>query len=333
MTKEPIAHRPPGIAWLRSRWAWPAYGLLLLALPLLLSGEYPRHLLVLSLMFALLATGLNLTMGYVGYLPFGYLIFFAIGAYTSTLLAIHAGVSFWLGVPAAGLVSAVFAVGIGAPSLRLRGPYFAITTLAFAEIGVLVLNNWTEVTHGPMGIPGVPRPILPLTDGSFIFDNGLSWYYLMLGILAITLVLVHRLIHSRIGDALIAIRENEDLAEAIGIPSFRYKLLGFTLSAAIAGCAGSAYAHYFTIVSPELAGFYFIITTFTMVIIGGQGTLAGPVLGAIVFTLLPELLRAAKLWRMVFFGALMLAGIVFLPRGLKGLWDDLMARQRKGSAP
>ena len=333
MTEQATPRKSLAVTMLGSRWAWPVYGVLLLALPLVLSGEYPRHLLVLSLMFALLGTGLNLTMGYVGYLPFGYLIFFAIGAYTSTLLAIRAGVSFWLGVPAAGVVAGVFAIGIGAPSLRLRGPYFAITTLAFAEIGVLVLNNWTDVTRGPMGIPGVPRPTVPLPWGTFVFESGLSWYYLMLGVLVITLVLVKRLIHSRIGDALIAIRENEDLAESIGIPSFRYKLLGFTLSAVIAGCAGSTYAHYFTIVSPELAGFYFIITTFTMVIIGGQGTLSGPILGSVVFTLLPEMLRAAKLWRMVIFGALMLAGIVFLPRGLKGLWDDLLTRQWRRSAP
>jgi branched-chain amino acid transport system permease protein len=105
-------------------------------------------------------------------------------------------------------------------------------------------------------------------------------------------------------------------------------MLGFVLSAIIAGCAGSAYAHYFTIVSPELAGFYFVITTFTMVIIGGQATLAGPVLGAVAFTLLPELLRAAKIWRMVIFGALMLAGIVFMPRGLRGLAADAAARVR-----
>jgi len=314
---------------LRSRWAWPFYGLALLALPLVFPGEYPRHLLVLSLMFAMLATGLNVTMGFIGYLPFGYLIFFAIGAYTSTLLALHAGLSFWLGLPCAGIVSALFAVGIGGPSLRLRGPYFAISTLAFAEIGVLVLNNWMDLTRGPMGIPGVPRPFILLPGGgTFVFDAGLSWYYLMLGILGVTLLGVHRLLTSRVGDAFAAIRENEDLAEAVGIPTFRYKMLGFVLSAIIAGCAGSAYAHYFTIVSPELAGFYFVITTFTMVIIGGQATLAGPVLGAVAFTLLPELLRAAKIWRMVIFGALMLAGIVFMPRGLRGLAADAAARVR-----
>ena len=314
---------------LGARWMSPVYVLVLLALPWVVRSKYGQDLLVLALMFASLATGLNLTMGYVGYLPFGYLIFFAIGAYTTALLSVNLGVTFWLGLPAAGVVAGIFAVLVGIPSLRLRGPYFAIMTLAFAEIGTLVLYNWTDLTRGPMGIFGIPHPTLPLPGGgTFTFNTEVSWYYLMLAMLALFLLVVHRLVHSRIGDAFAAIRGHEDLAESVGIPTFRYKMIAFVLSAAIAGVVGGAYAHYYTVITPELSGFYFIVTTFTMVLIGGQGTLAGPVLGAILFTVLPELLRALQLWRMVIFGALMLAGMVFMPQGIHGLLAPLLARPR-----
>jgi branched-chain amino acid transport system permease protein len=318
---------------LTARWMVPVYALILLALPWIVQGKYGRDLLVLALMFASLATGLNLTMGYVGYLPFGYLIFFAIGAYTSALLSVNLGVTFWLGLPAAGVIAGIFAVLVGMPSLRLRGPYFAIMTLAFAEIGTLVLYNWTDLTRGPMGIFGIPHPRVPLPGGGeFTFNTEVSWYYLMLGMLVLFLFVVYRLIHSRTGDAFAAIRGHEDLAESVGIPTFRYKMLAFILSAVIAGIVGGAYAHYYTVITPELSGFYFLTTTFTMVLIGGQGTLAGPVLGAIVFTILPELLRAVQLWRMVIFGALMLAGMVFMPQGIHGLLAPLLARTKRSAA-
>lgn len=313
---------------LSAHWVWlVCVGALLL--PLVVRGGYGRHLLVLTLLFTLLATGLNVMMGYVGYLPFGYLIFFAIGGYTSTLVVMQLGWNFWMGWVAAGVVAGFFAALIGVPSLMLRGPYFAIVTLGFAEIGTLVLENWISLTRGPMGIPGIPQPSVPLPGGgTFVFTSGISWYYLLLAMVALTLVAVHRVINSRIGDTFAAIRENEDLAESVGIPTFRYKMLGFIFSAVIGGLAGSAYAHYITIITPELSGFYFVLTTFTMVIIGGQGTLAGPVLGAVLFTLLPEALRAADQWRMVIYGAMMLAGIVFMPRGIHGLLSDLLARLR-----
>jgi branched-chain amino acid transport system permease protein len=309
-----------------ARWVWIVCAAALL-LPLVVRGGYPRHLLVLTLLFALLATGLNVMMGYVGYLPFGYLIFFAIGGYTSTLVVMQLGWSFWLGWVAAGVMAGIFAALIGVPSLMLRGPYFAIVTLGFAEIGTLVLNNWIDLTRGPMGIPGIPQPSLPLPGGqTLVFVSGISWYYLLLAMLALTLVGVQRLLNSRIGDTFAAIRENEDLAESVGIPTFRYKMLGFVVSAVIGGLAGSAYAHYITIITPELSGFYFVLTTFTMVIIGGQGTLSGPVLGAVLFTFLPEALRGAKQWQMVIYGAMMLAGIVFMPRGIHGVLSDVLAR-------
>lgn len=311
-----------------ARWVWIVFGVSLV-LPLVLRGGYLHHLLVLTLLFAILSTGLNMMMGYVGYLPFGYLIFFAIGGYTSTLLAVDLGWSFWLGWPAAGVVAGIFAALIGVPSLMLRGPYFAIVTLGFAEIGELVLENWINLTRGPMGIPGIPQPSVSLPGGGhFVFISGISWYYLLLAMLVVILIAMYRLLNSRVGDTFAAIRENEDLAESIGIPTFRYKMLGFIVSAVIGGLAGSTYAHYITIITPDLAGFYFVLTTFTMVIIGGQGTLAGPVLGAVLFTFLPELLRAAHQWRMVIYGAMMLAGIVFMPRGIHGVLSDLFARVR-----
>ncbi|MBI3992658.1 MAG: branched-chain amino acid ABC transporter permease [Candidatus Lambdaproteobacteria bacterium] len=316
------------------RWKWPLLAALLVLLPHLLQGEYPRHLMILAMVFVMLAQGLNLTMGYVGYLPFGYLIFFAMGAYASALLSVNWGQSFWVGLAGAIGLTGVLAFFIGIPSLRLRGPYFAIVTLAFAEIGGLVLNNWVELTRGPMGIPGIPSPTIALPGMTPYRINGsVSWYYLMLVLAVLVTLVCQRLVQSRTGDAFLAIRENEDLAESVGVPTYRYKLLAFVVSAMIAGVAGSAYAHYVTIVSPDLESFYFVITTFTMVIIGGQGTLSGPIVGAVVFTILPELLRAAQLWRLVIFGVLMVAGIVFMPRGIVGWAEEQWQRLRREGRP
>ena len=223
------------------RWKWPLLLVVLLGLPLVIDGGYPQHLMILSMMFIILAQGLNLTMGYTGYLPFGYLVFFAMGAYASALLAVHLDQSFWVGLLGAIGLTGVLAFLIGIPSLRLRGPYFAIVTLAFAQIGGLVLNNWVELTRGPMGIPGIPSPVLALPGlPRLVINTTLSWYYLMLVLSVLVTLICRRLVHSRTGDALLAIRENEDLAESVGVPTFRYKLLAFVTSAMMAGVAGSS---------------------------------------------------------------------------------------------
>ena len=287
-----------------------------LALPLVLPGPYHRHVLVLAGLFTLMALGFDLVLGYLGELSLGHAAFFGIGAYTTALLTRHFGMPFPLDLLLAGLFTGVFGLLIGAPSLRLRGPYFAIVTFGFAEILHLVALNWTSLTRGPMGLPDIPHPQL----GPFRITTELGYYYLVLALIGVAMLATRRLLESTVGHAFLAIRENEELASAAGIPTFRFKLLAFVIGMIFAGAAGSVYARYVHFVDPTALSFYYTVTVVSMVIVGGQGSIAGTTLGALVFTLVPEYLRVAERARLVIFGALLMLAIVFMPDGLRGIW-------------
>jgi len=287
-----------------------------LALPLLLPGPYHRHVLVLAGLFTLMALGFDLVLGYLGELSLGHAAFFGIGAYTTALLTRHFGMPFPLDLLLAGLFTGIFGLLIGAPSLRLRGPYFAIVTFGFAEILHLVALNWTSLTRGPMGLPDIPHPQL----GPFRITTELGYYYLVLALIGVAMLATRRLLESTVGHAFLAIRENEELASAAGIPTFRFKLLAFVIGMIFAGAAGSVYARYVHFVDPTALSFYYTVTVVSMVIVGGQGSIAGTTLGALVFTLVPEYLRVAERARLVIFGALLMLAIVFMPDGLRGIW-------------
>ena len=287
-----------------------------LALPLLLPGPYHRHVLVLAGLFTLMALGFDLVLGYLGELSLGHAAFFGIGAYTTALLTRHFSVPFPLDLLLAGLFTGIFGLLIGAPSLRLRGPYFAIVTFGFAEILHLVALNWTSLTRGPMGLPDIPHPQL----GPFRITTELGYYYLVLALIGVAMLVTRRLLESTVGHAFLAIRENEELASAAGIPTFRFKLLAFVIGMIFAGAAGSVYARYVHFVDPTALSFYYTVTVVSMVIVGGQGSIAGTTLGALVFTLVPEYLRVAERARLVIFGALLMLAIVFMPDGLRGIW-------------
>ena len=287
-----------------------------LALPLVLPGPYHRHVLVLAGLFTLMALGFDLVLGYLGELSLGHAAFFGIGAYTTALLTRNFGVPFPLDLLLAGLFTGIFGLLIGAPSLRLRGPYFAIVTFGFAEILHLVALNWTSLTRGPMGLPDIPHPQL----GPFRITTELGYYYLVLALIGVAMLVTRRLLESTVGHAFLAIRENEELASAAGIPTFRFKLLAFVIGMIFAGAAGSVYARYVHFVDPTALSFYYTVTVVSMVIVGGQGSIAGTTLGALVFTLVPEYLRVAERARLVIFGALLMLAIVFMPDGLRGIW-------------
>ena len=293
--------------------------ILVLALPLIFSSTYSRHILVSSGIFVLLCLGLNMTMGYTGQTPFGYPVFFGLGAYTTAIGFTYLGTNFCQGLIAAPILAGIFGFLIGYPSLRLRGPYFAIVTLAFAEIVGLILNNWVSFTRGSMGMPGIPSPkiVIPgLID--FTFNQEIKWYYLVVVICAFYLVVNRRLVRSYVGEAWLAIRENEDLAEAVGVHTFRWKMMAFVVGAMMGGMAGCVYAHYYNIVSPDLVGFYYITTTFAMVIIGGRGTLLVPVLGAILFTAVPDICEPRKPCAWSFSGLSCFWELSSCPRGSMG---------------
>lgn len=288
-------------------------GLLFILLPLFLN-QYYIDILSLAALYALLAIGLNITVGYTGLLDLGYAAFYGIGAYTYAILSTNFGLSFWMGLPLGGVVAAFFGLILGLITLRLRGDYLAIITLGFVQIVYLCLNNWDSVTQGPNGIMQIARPAL----GAFVFREPLHFYYLILVFTVLAAVVVHRLIQSQIGRAWIAIREDEVAAEAMGIDTTWIKTLAFALGAGIAGVAGVLFAARYTFISPESFTFLESVRILSMVVLGGMGSLPGAILGGVLLTVLPEMLRGLASYRMLIFGVALVVMMVFRPQGLLG---------------
>jgi len=295
------------------KYLWAGGTLLLLILPFLLNNYY-LDTLNLAVLYALLALGLNITVGYTGLLDLGYAAFYGVGAYLYALLSTEIGLSFWLGLPLGGLSAAFFGLLLGVITLRLRGDYLAIITLGFVQITYLVLNNWDAVTQGPNGIMQVGRPKI----AGFVFHEPMHFYYLTLLFLLLTAISVHRLLHSQIGRAWRAIREDEVAAEAMGIDTTRMKVLAFSLGAGIAGVGGVFFAARYSFVSPESFTFLESVRILSMVVLGGMGSLPGVIVGAFLLTILPEVLRGLAEYRMLIFGAALVVMMVFRPQGLFG---------------
>lgn len=294
--------------------------LILLGVPFLIKDNYYLHLIILSGIFTILVSGYNLILGYVGLFSLAHTAWFGIGAYTSALLSTHFGVSFWIGLLAAGIASSFFSYLIGLVTLRLRGHAFILVSFCFAEVIKLICVNWISLTQGPMGIIAIPPPKnIDLYLFSIDFSEKSSFYYLILFLSLVSIYVVSRLSNSRYGRAFIAIRENEDLAKSIGIDTFSQALVAFVVGAFLAGLAGSFYSHYVSVISPELFSFQYMVTILIMLYIGGRGTIAGPVIGALLFTGLPEFLRVSKALRMPIFGLILILAILFMPKGIMQL--------------
>jgi branched-chain amino acid transport system permease protein len=297
----------------------PALGAALIAavmlLPALVESRYVLFVCDLAMIYAIVALGLNLLMGYGGQISVGHAAFFGIGAYTSAILSVDFGWSFWTALPAALALSAASGLLLGLPTLRLRGHYLILATLGFGEIVRLVLQNWQQLTKGPTGIVGIP----PVRLFGIALQSERQFYYLALGFLAFALVVSVRLARTRMGRELISVRDHELAAELMGVDTVRVKLFAFSTSAAFAGIAGSLYAHMSGSISPDVFTFELSVALLIMVMLGGPGTILGPVIGALVLTALPELLRDFKELYLVFYGIGILLLSIFLPRGLAGL--------------
>jgi len=305
-----------------SRTVWIATVAVFVGIPGLVESPYYMHVLVLSGLFVVVSSGLNLILGYAGQLAFGYTAFFALGAYAAALLALHSPMPFWVNVPLSAVFAGSVAYLLGYPCLRLRGPYFAVLTIAFAEIIRLIANNWIALTRGPMGLSGIPTPSIGFPGRlSVHFGNEVGFYYVSLFLAVAATWMCYRLIHCRYGRAFVAIRENEDLAASVGVDPFRMKMVAWVASAAIGGIGGGAYAYYIQVVDPLLFSFYYVFVVFTMVIVGGRGTIAGPIIGGLLLTMVPESLRLAESYRMIVFAVLLLAAIVFMPQGIAGWYE------------
>ena len=301
-----------------------AFLLIAAVFPLVVSDQYILHIGVMTLFFAVLATSLNLVVGYVGEFSLGHTAFLGIGAYTAAIMSLRFGLPMWATVPLAGLVSAAFGFLIGAITLRLQGPFFVIVTLAFSEVLRLLADNWIGLTNGPMGLTGVGQPAM-LANASNLFGKQF-YFYAALVVAAFALYLSYRFVYSNAGRAAVAVRENRYVAQSIGIRPFAYAMRAFVLGALLAGLAGGFYAHYISFVGPEVFQFSFMVTMIIMVLVGGKGTLVGPLVGALLVTLLEEYLREAKELRLSLFGLIVMLIVLFLPRGLMGV---LAARRER----
>ena len=280
------------------------------AAPWLLSTSYWRGILVLCAMNVLLALSLNLVLGYTGQLNLGQSAFFGIGAYVSTILIKTYGWNFWLAALAAVGAAGLVGVALAAFAVRLRGHYLAIASLGFAVITYQVLVNWESVTQGVRGIYGILPPV----------PNAVALFYLVAGIGLLVYFLLDNLVRSPVGDTLRAIREDEVSAAALGVNAAVWKAFAFGLGAAIAGLAGCFYPGFVGTLVPDAFGIVESFTMMAMVIVGGMGTMIGPVIGAVVLTFLPELLRGFGELRLMIYGVALTLVVLFVPGGMVQAW-------------
>ena len=294
-----------------------------IAFPFLGAGQYLIRMATLSLVYVVLALGMNLIMGYMGQMSFGHAAFWGIGAYTSAILSTRFGWDTTITFLAAVLISGLFGFLLGTPVLKLKGYYLTIVTLGFCEIMRMVMLNWVDLTGGPMGIKQIPR----FTFFGIKLATTRSYYYIILVICILVTILVYRLVNSRYGLAILSIRDDDAAAEAMGINIVRYKISTFVISSMIAGLAGAFFAHYISYIDSS----YLTSTTSqnicVMVILGGLGSLPGTYLGAIVLTLLPELLRGLSEYRMLIYGVVMVLMVLFVPSGLLGKFNFKQMRE------
>jgi branched-chain amino acid transport system permease protein len=318
-----------------------------LSVPLWMHDQYFLHIFITTGIFIVGAMSLNLLLGYTGQLSLGHIAFFGIGAYTSALTALGFDVPIFgmhivhepwhplAGILLGTLVAGVCGYVVGKLSFKIRGAYFVIVTISFAEVVRLVALNWVELTQGPLALSNIPpmRMSLPGMEELELWGK-VPNYYLMLGLVFISYLVIARLVNSRMGRAMVALRENELLATSVGINVTRYLVFASVVSAALAGAAGALYAHYIRIIDPDIFLFIYTVTMVIMVITGGKGTLAGPIVGGIIFGLLPVGLRAvaAPEVQWIVYGVAMVMIVFFLPRGIVPAVCDLWRRKTGGAA-
>jgi branched-chain amino acid transport system permease protein len=299
-----------------------AFGLLF---PLFAKNDYHLTVMSTAYIFALATVGLNLITGYTGQFNLAHAGFMAVGAYTVGILTVDYQVSFWIAFALSGVVAAALGFFVGLVSLRLKGHYFSIFTLCVGYIMFLVIEKWESLTHGTVGIIGIPAPT---AIGSLSFDTPRTLYYLVFFFLVIGVWLMHRIVTSLMGRTFMAIRNSDELAESLGINLMRNKLLAFMLSVFYAGMAGGLYAGFVRFLGPDLAS---VERTFDMtmyMLVGGLGTLLGPLLGALSVPWLTQYLQFLQEYRFLVFGPILVALVIFLPHGIVGSFMGWRARKQ-----
>lgn len=318
---------------LQGKTGWAVLLVLAIAFPFLTSNSYFLTVMSMAFIYAIATLGLNLLTGYTGQLNLAQGSFMAIGAYTLGILTVDHHVPFWIAFVLSGLVCMVLGVAIGRVSLRLKGHYFSIFTMCVGTIIYLLIEKWESLTHGTVGLIGIP---LPPAIGPLSFETPMAQYYLVLLFLVIGTFLMHRIVSSLLGRSFLAVRNSDALAEALGINLMRTKTLSFVLSVGYAGFAGALYAAQVRFLGPDIAR---TDVTFDMVmamLVGGTGTLLGPLLGSILVPWVTQSLQFLQDYRMLVFGPVLVALIIFMPSGIVGAWLKRQARRnaaaRRGNA-
>jgi branched-chain amino acid transport system permease protein len=283
-------------------------------------SSYLIHLLILIGIYLILAISLQLSVGFTGLLNLGHIAFYAIGAYTSALLALN-GFPFWFCFLSAGILAMIFGFLLSLPTNKLKGDYLALATMGFSFVVYAVLLNWTSLTRGPLGLPGIPKPkILGIS-----FSDNFSFLILVAIIALISYLIIKRITISTFGKVLEAIRDDELAVRVLGKNTFKMKSLALMISSFFAGIAGSLYAHYITFIDPSSFTLLQLIPVLSMVIIGGLGSLEGTIIVTIILTLLPEPLRFIGFpssivgpARQILYALILLLILIYKPKGFFG---------------
>jgi branched-chain amino acid transport system permease protein len=294
--------------------------------PLITGNDYHLTVMATAYVFAIATLGLNLITGYTGQFNLAHGGFMAIGAYTMGILTVDHHAPYWLAFALSGVVPVVLGLFVGALSLRLKGHYFSIFTMCIGVIIALVIEKWDGLTHGAVGIIGIP--VVP-TMGSVAFDSPRALYYLVYAFLVVATWAMHRIVNSLLGRTYIAIRNDEALAEALGIHVMRNKVVAFMISVFYAGVAGGLYAGFVRFIGPGLAEVDHTFNMTMYMVIGGLGTLLGPLLGALMVPWITQYLQFLQEYRFIIFGPLLVALVIFMPNGLVGTVAGWWSRRRE----
>lgn len=303
--------------------------LLAIAFPFIAPNDYMQSLGAFFFLNLLLIAGLNLVMGWTGQTSLAHASFYGLGAYASGVLNVRYGISPWIGTVAAIVLVAAVAAFVGAATLRLRGPYVAMGTLGFSGIITVMFVELVPITGGPNGLSAIE----PYTFFGTDLDNAMRFYWLAWLVAGMVMWCLLNLYESAQGRALRAIEGSEIGANTLGVNTFAYKVVAFVLAAAIAGLAGAMYAHFNMFASPETFGFSTSVLLVVMVAVGGTGLFWGPLYGAAIYTVVPELLRRYQDIELFAFGACMILVLLFMPSGIAGFVSRIARRWRSQPSP
>jgi branched-chain amino acid transport system permease protein len=287
--------------------------IVIMAVAFMSARPYLMFLGTLASINAIAVLGINIISGYTGQLHLGQAAFVGLGAYTSALLVLRLGLSFWLSLPFAIILAAIFGILLGIPALKLRGgPYLALVTQTFGEIIYILLLNMVALTGGPFGLPGINPPHI----GPIQFTGLRAYFFLCVAFLGVSFVVCRQIVNSRFGRAFISIKESEAAAQSIGINTMKYKIMAFAIAAAFGGVAGTLYGPFIGYISPDQFRWLPSLSLISMAIVGGLSSVVGGVIGAFVVTFLPEMLRIAQEFRLILYSLLLIFTLTFLPDGL-----------------